>query len=419
MARTLSEWLSWQETLHLSSIDLGLDRVRAVAENLQLLQLPCPVISIAGTNGKGSSTAMLQAIYQQAGYKTGVYTSPHLLRYNERIAINGLEATDAAICDAFETIDQARGDISLTYFEFGTLAAAVLFAKEAVDVAIFEVGLGGRLDAVNLWDANVSLITSIAVDHESWLGNNREDIAIEKAGIMRNACPVISGDLNPPKTIASEAARIGAKLIQRDKNYSLTDDNNRWIWNDLDTDKKVKFVKPSLKGHFQLDNASNVIAVVNCLQTLLPVTTAQINLGFQNIQLAGRLQHIGTCPEFIVDVAHNPHSAEQLALYIAENPVDGKTIAVFSALKDKDLEGIVKPMVQLVDEWHIISLGGERGLAATTIKSALELLQINNQIIVYDDFNKTVQDLKNTLKCQDRVVAFGSFLLVSGVLESL
>ena len=419
MARTLSEWLSWQETLHLSSIDLGLDRVRVVAKNLQLLALPCPIISIAGTNGKGSSTAMLQSIYQQAGYKTGVYTSPHLIRYNERIAINGLAASDDAICSAFETIDQARGDISLTYFEFGTLAAAILFAQEKVDVALFEVGLGGRLDAVNLWDADVAVITSIAIDHESWLGNNREDIAIEKAGIMREGCPIISGDLDPPKTIASEAKRIGAQLIQRNIDYSLSIDNNDWLWTDLKHQYKIKFVKPSLQGSFQLDNAANVISVVNSLQKMLPVSIEHINTGLQRTKLLGRLQHLSTCPDFIVDVAHNPQSAEQLALYIAENPVAGKTIAIFSALKDKDLKGIVKPFINIVDEWHIMPLGGERGQSALDIKSSLKLLQINNQIIVYDNFNKAVQDLKDTLKCEDRVVAFGSFLLVSGILESL
>lgn len=419
MARTLSEWLSWQETLHLSSIDLGLDRVRVVAKNLQLLALPCPIISIAGTNGKGSSTAMLQSIYQQAGYKTGVYTSPHLIRYNERIAINGLAASDDAICSAFETIDQARGDISLTYFEFGTLAAAILFAQEKVDVALFEVGLGGRLDAVNLWDADVAVITSIAIDHESWLGNNREDIAIEKAGIMREGCPIISGDLDPPKTIASEAKRIGAQLIQRNIDYSLSIDNNDWLWTDLKHQYKIKFVKPSLQGNFQLDNAANVISVVNSLQKILPVSIEHINTGLQRTKLLGRLQHLSTCPDFIVDVAHNPQSAEQLALYIAENPVAGKTIAIFSALKDKDLKGIVKPFINIVDEWHIMPLGGERGQSALDIKSSLKLLQINNQIIVYDNFNKAVQDLKDTLKCEDRVVAFGSFLLVSGILESL
>lgn len=419
MARTLSEWLSWQETLHLSSIDLGLDRVRVVAKNLQLLALPCPIISIAGTNGKGSSTAMLQSIYQQAGYKTGVYTSPHLIRYNERIAINGLAASDDAICSAFETIDQARGDISLTYFEFGTLAAAILFAQEKVDVALFEVGLGGRLDAVNLWDADVAVITSIAIDHESWLGNNREDIAIEKAGIMREGCPIISGDLDPPKTIAREAKRIGAQLIQRNIDYSLSIDNNDWLWTDLKHQYKIKFVKPSLQGNFQLDNAANVISVVNSLQKILPVSIEHINTGLQRTKLLGRLQHLSTCPDFIVDVAHNPQSAEQLALYIAENPVAGKTIAIFSALKDKDLKGIVKPFINIVDEWHIMPLGGERGQSALDIKSSLKLLQINNQIIVYDNFNKAVQDLKDTLKCEDRVVAFGSFLLVSGILESL
>jgi dihydrofolate synthase/folylpolyglutamate synthase len=419
MLRTLSEWLDWQETLHLSSIDLGLERVCIVAANLNLLDLPFPVISVAGTNGKGSSTAMLQSIYQQAGYKTGVYTSPHLLRYNERIAVNGTPASDNMICKAFEQIDQARSDSSLTYFEFGTLAAAVLFVAEKVDIAIFEVGLGGRLDAVNLWDADLALITGIAMDHENWLGNNREVIAIEKAGIMRRDKPVICGDKHPPAMIATEADRIGAQLIQRDIDFSLSyalDNTEQWQWHDLHKNTSLTLPLPSLAGEFQLDNAANVIAVIQQLQIHLPVTKQAIEKGLQTAVLAGRLQIIATNPEILVDVAHNPQAAEQLALYLCNHSHSGKNIALFSVLKDKDLEGIITPFKDIIDNWYIVSIDGDRGQSAEQIKSELQKLGINNTTIVNSNFKKAVQDIKNALKYKDRVIAFGSFLLVSGVL---
>ncbi len=424
MSRTLSEWLDWQETLHLSSIDLGLERVRIAAANLDLLALPFPVISVAGTNGKGSSTAMLQSIYQQTGYKTGVYTSPHLLRYNERIALNGTPASDDAICKAFEQINQARGETSLTYFEFGTLAAAVLFAQEKVDIAIFEVGLGGRLDAVNLWDADIALITGIAIDHESWLGNNREVIAIEKAGIMRPNKPVVCGDQHPPATIASEANRIGAQLLQRDTAFSLShnkssDNAEKWQWHDLQNNTSLTLPLPSLAGEFQLDNAANVITAITQLQARLPVTTQAIEKGLVTTVLAGRLQIVATEPEILVDVAHNPQAAQQLALYLRNRPHSGKNIALFSVLKDKDLQGIVTPFKNIIDQWAIISIDSERGQSAEEIKSELQKLGINNITIVSNNFKKAVQDVKNALKYEDRVVAFGSFLLVSEVLESL
>jgi dihydrofolate synthase/folylpolyglutamate synthase len=427
--RTLSEWLDWQQTLHLSSIDLGLDRIRIVATSLKILELPFPIISIAGTNGKGSSTAMLQSIYQQAGYKTGVYTSPHLLRYNERIAIDGTPATDDLICNAFEKINQARGNTSLTYFEFSTLAAALLFVEQTVDLVIFEVGLGGRLDAVNLWDADIALITTIAIDHESWLGNNREDIAIEKAGIMRQGKPVVCGDKNTPATIALEAERIGAQLIQRDIDFSLEvrepqlnhqQTAQQWQWHDNNQQaKSLTLPLPSLQGQFQLDNAANVITVITQLQIPLPVPLNAIEKGLVTTVLSGRLQTVATCPQILVDVAHNPQSAQQLALYLRQNPILGKTIALFSVLEDKDVAGIVAPFDALIDQWCVVSLEDERGQSADKIKDKLENAGISSPIIVNNNFKKAMQDLINALKYRDRVVAFGSFLLVSGVLESL
>ena len=426
---SLFEWLEWQQQLHLSSIDLGLDRIRLVAENLELLSLPFPVITVAGTNGKGSSTAMLQSIYQQAGYKTGVYTSPHLLRYNERISINAISASDSHICTAFEAIDQARGEISLTYFEFATLAAVWLFVKEKVDLAILEVGLGGRLDAVNLWGADVALITTIAIDHESWLGKHREEIAIEKAGIMRRGKIVICGDLSPPSTIESEAKRIDAQLIQRNRDFSLSlleslppkqqNTLKQWEWHFYQQNISLKLPFPALKGQFQLDNAAHVIATIEQLQTQLAVPLEAMQIGLINTKLAGRLQTVSTCPQVLVDVAHNPQAAEQLALYLSNHPVSGKTVSLFSVLKDKDLAGIIAPFNGVIDQWCLISLDDERGCSAIQLQSQFEKLGINHTIIVNNNFKKAMQDIINTLECNDRLVVFGSFLLVSGVLESL
>ncbi len=428
-SRSLSEWLDWQHTLHLSSIDLGLDRIRPVAENLALLNLPFPIITIAGTNGKGSSTAMLQSIYQQAGYKTGVYTSPHLLRYNERISIDATMTTDSLICSAFEAINQARGEISLTYFEFSTLAAVWLFVKEKIDLAILEVGLGGRLDAVNLWDADVALITTIAIDHENWLGNNREDIAIEKAGIMRQGKAVICGDLSPPNSIEAEANRIGAQLIQRNHDFSLAllespslkqqNTLKQWEWHCHQQNISLKLPFPALKGSFQLDNAANVITTISQLQTQLAVPLEAMQTGLTKTKLAGRLQTVSTCPQIVVDVAHNPQAAEQLALYLCDHPVSGKTVSLFSVLKDKDLASIIAPFDIVIDQWCLISLNDERGCSAIQLQSKFKKLGINHSIIVNNNFKKAMQDILNTLECNDRLVVFGSFLLVSGVLESL
>lgn len=422
MARTLTEWLQWQETLHPLSIDLGLERVRHVASQLELLAPSFPLISVAGTNGKGSSVAMLQSIYQHAGYTTGVYTSPHLLRYNERIVIDGEEVSDDALCDAFEKINLARGAISLSYFEFATLAAMVLFFETSVDIALLEVGLGGRLDAVNLWDADIALITTIAIDHESWLGNNRNDIAVEKAGIMRANHPVVCGDKQPPSTIASEAKRKGAILFQRGKAFSLSRksiEKEHWQWFDLKHQTVLTLNNPALRGDFQFDNAANIIMVVQQLQPRLFVSTASINTALQAIPLLGRLQRVAQCPEILVDVAHNPHAAEQLASYLKTHPSSAKTVALFSLLEDKDLVGIISPFEILIDEWHIIPMDSKRAQCVDVIKLSLKQQQIKAPIQVHIDFKSALQALKNTLKCEDRVVAFGSFLVVSSILESL
>ena len=418
MKCTLQQWLSWQEKLHLSEIDLGLERIGKVAKNLELLSPKFPIITVAGTNGKGSSVAILDAILTAEGYKTGSYTSPHLIDYNERIKLAGINASDEKIVDAFEKIDKARENISLTYFEFSTLAAMLIFSQQKVDVAILEVGLGGRLDAANLWDASLALITSIDIDHVDWLGDDREVIGKEKSGIMRKNTPVISGEPNPPRSIASEAKRIGAHLYQinQDFSYKLTK-NNQWVWSNKEV--QLTLPQPSLKGEFQLNNASTVIAGLLSLKSLLPVSEDAISTGLLNAFSEGRLQVIASSPEWLIDVAHNPHAAKQLARYLSQNPVKGKTYALFSMFKDKDIKQVLQYMDQSITEWHIVGLQSPRGLSSDELKQHIERHnphKLKGKIIQYEDFPAACESLQKITNIEDRVVAFGSFLVVSDVI---
>lgn len=416
MKRTLDEWLSWQETLHLSEIDLGLDRIRVVAKKLDLLSPSFPVITVAGTNGKGSCVAMLDAILKAQGYKTGNYTSPHLIQYNERIKLKGANVSDKQIIEAFEEIDVARENTSLTYFEFGTLAAMLIFAKKKVEVAILEVGLGGRLDAANLWDTSLALITSIDIDHIEWLGDDREKIAIEKAGIMRKGVPAISGEPNPPRTIASEAKRLGATLFQlnKDFSYSVTD-KEHWSWKGWKS--QYLLPTPSLQGEFQLNNAATVIAGLNTIYSLLPVSEDSIKQGLLDASAPGRLQIISNSPEWLIDVAHNPHAAKQLAKHLKTHPTEGKTYALFSMLRDKDINQVLTIMDKHIDEWHIFGLEGSRGLNINELKHQITHQSIGGDVIGHGSLSEAYQSLKNIINIKDRVVAFGSFLVVSDLIE--
>ena len=446
MKQTLEDWLLWQESLHLSEIDLGLDRIGKVAKKLDLLSPSFPIITVAGTNGKGSTVAFLDSILRAEGYKTGAYTSPHLINYNERILLNGEQANDATIIQAFEAIDEARRtikddtgelvDISLTYFEFSTLAAMFIYQQQNVDVAVIEVGLGGRLDAANLWDASLAIITSIGVDHIDWLGDDRDIIAIEKSGIMRKDTPAICGDTNPPNTIATEAKRIGAQLQQINSEFSFIPTNalskgktnKSWQWKNQEVTLDLQL--PIMPGEFQLNNAASAIAGLFSIKSLLPVSLNAINTGLKNAQVIGRLQVIQTQPEWLIDVAHNPHAAKQLAKYIQENPVNGKTYALFSMLRDKDINEVLNLMDSVIDEWHIVATKGSRGLSLEELKQYFNQqnikknternLQLNTltQVISYDSFSDACDALKNMTKDEDRVVAFGSFLVISEILDN-
>jgi dihydrofolate synthase/folylpolyglutamate synthase len=415
---TLPEWLAWQEELHFTAIELGLDRCTEVAENMGLLNPDFTVISVAGTNGKGSSVSMLDSIIANSGYKTGCYTSPHLIRYNERIKLNGVEVTDEMLCESFSRIDHARGDISLTYFEFGTLAALDIFHHANVDVAVFEVGLGGRLDAVNCLDADAALISSIDLDHTQWLGTDRESIGREKAGIFRNSSPAICSDPHPPATVLEYAEEVGAILYipGRDFNYQLTDDNWSWQWNSTVYEN---LPRPDQYNSCQIQNAAGVMMVLNTLKSILPVDTDAIEKGLKNCSLTGRFQMLAEGRQTILDVAHNPQAARTLVHNLTQLPNSGKTHVIIGMLKDKDQTGVMSELIEITDYWHVVTTSSSRGSDSKTLKK--ELLELG--VIVPISENETVKDaflrLEDKTGMHDRIVVTGSFLSVGDAMKYL
>ena len=412
---TLNDWLEWQGALHWSTIDLGLGRIRQVAEKMRLFDLSYTVITVAGTNGKGSSVALLDAILSAQGYKTGAYTSPYINHYNERIKVMGIEVTDALLCDAFQAVDEARGVVSLTYFEFGTLAAIWIFKQQKVDVALLEVGMGGRLDAVNAWDADAALITTIDLDHMEWLGDNRNAIGREKAGIMRSTTPVISGDPDAPQTIVEMANHMSAILYQVDRDYTYTWNKGEYEWSWSGWSHSLSALPlPALSGAFQVANAANVIAVLMSLVGVLEVSYSAICQGLREVVLAGRLELVRAKPDILLDATHNPQAAKQLCCWLNENPVQGKTIALFSMLKDKDIAKVVALMQSEIDHWLIVPLLDERGLATDDLRLRMEEKLTNKlSLSVCDTMNHAWEKSKKYLNQQDRLVVFGSFLLLS------
>lgn len=422
---SLSEWLAWQESLHLSAIDLGLDRIQVVAERLNLLKPDFPIITVAGTNGKGSAVAMLSSILNAAGYKVGAYTSPHILRYNERVALSGEPVADQWLCDAFSAIEAVRAEVSLTYFEFGTLAAMWIFQQQAVDVAVLEVGLGGRLDATNLWDADVAALTSIALDHADWLGTDREQIAYEKASIARAGRALVCGDPQPPQRVAGTAEAIGADLIQfgvdfkvaaqTDERFTVLCCNEAGEWSPLWGD----LPRPALLGDVQLQNAALVLITLQQLQSKLPaIDQRAVVAGLQQVKLPGRLQRLQQQPDVWLDVAHNPEAAELLAKWLEKQPIVGKTWAIFSILADKDLQSVVKPLQASIDGWHIFPLDNPRAASLERISASLAACGVAEQT-QHADIQQAWQQVSAFLEPHDRVVIFGSFLVVSSLLSNV
>jgi len=413
---SLDEWLSWQESLHPSEIDLGLDRIRAVLQGLGHGQLSCPVISVAGTNGKGSSVAMLEAIYLAAGYRVGSYTSPHLLHYNERVRLNGEPVADQLLCAAFEHIDQSRGETSLTYFEFGTLAAIEIFAQANLDVVIMEVGLGGRLDATNVLDADVALITPIDLDHADWLGNDREAIGREKAGIMRAGRPAVSGDINPPASLQQVADELGTQLYQSGRDFSFLDQSSQWRWQ-CGGRVRDALPEPALRGVFQKANAAAVLMVTELLVERLPLSQSYIREGLANVTVPGRFQVLPGDVPLILDVAHNPQAARALATNLSAWPMPGKVYAVTAMMADKEIAEIMAVMAGVVDHWSLTSVDFPRAATAEQLATILAEVAPGVEYALCTSVDEALTVLEAQIQPNDRVVVFGSFYTVAAVLQ--
>ncbi len=417
--RSLDAWLDYQQRLHPHAIALGLGRVREVWRRLGA-PAPAPtVITVGGTNGKGSTVAFLEAIATAAGLRVGAYTSPHLLRYNERARIAGRDLPDAGWIDAFERIEAARGDIALTYFEFGTLAALWQFAQAAIDLAVLEVGLGGRLDAVNLIDADAAIVTTVDLDHEEWLGRDRDSIGREKAGIFRAGRPAIVGDAAAPAAVPEHARAIGAQLVLAGRDYDWQVlEPGRWRWRSGDT--LLDLPMPALAAPVQLANAAAAIAALHALRARWRWDAASVASGIAAARASARLQCLAHAPDLYVDVAHNPQAAHALAQWLAANPSSGRTLAVYGALGDKDVAGVVAALAGQVDRWYPAALDAlsPRGLDAAALAQRLAALPRERVAAVSADVAGALALARAQAGTQDRIIAFGSFFVAAAVLAA-
>lgn len=408
---SLSSWLNWLETLHPKTIELGLERVTKVAKALMILPVSIPAIVVAGTNGKGSCVAFCETILIAEGYQVGSYISPHLYHYNERIRINGIAVSDALICEAFEAINNARGDISLTYFEFGTLAALWIFKLKNPDVLILEVGMGGRLDAVNIVDADVAIISTIDLDHTEWLGDTREKIGYEKAGILRSNKPAVCGDTNPPHSIKKFAQQCNATLfcLNQDFFYQQNPDSNTWTW----WNQSQRFENLPIT-QLPLQNAATALQAINIFQ--LPVSFKSIQYGLKNAWLPGRFQKISLTNNIslILDVTHNPQSAIFLAQKLREETHNKRTIAIVGMLKDKDIINTLKPLITIIDMWYVAPLANARSCKAEELVNILHNLGAKT-IASYNHLAEAYVEVKREAEEGDRIVIFGSFYTVAGI----
>jgi dihydrofolate synthase/folylpolyglutamate synthase len=410
--RTLAEWLEYIERQHPKTIALGLERVALVLERLKV-DLGAPVITVAGTNGKGSCCALLEAMVRAGGYRTGLYTSPHLVRYNERVRIAGVEAGDDALCASFEAVEAARGDVALTYFEYGTLAAFWLFAREKIEAAVLEVGLGGRLDAVNVIDADCAVLTSVGIDHVDYLGADRESIGREKAGIFRAGRPAVIAEPQPPQSVL--AAPGVHCLLGRDFGYA--DEKTQWsYWGP--SGKRSGLAHPALRGAVQLRNAAAAICALDCLREKLPLGMQDIRRGLAEVTLPARFQVLPGRPQVILDVAHNPQAAQVLADNLAISAFAPETIAVCGMLRDKDTAGVLRALQDelrpRITRWHLASLGGPRGASADELAK-----HVHGAVECFASPASAFAAALSRANENDKIVVFGSFLTVGEVMEWL
>ncbi|MGS0741602.1 bifunctional tetrahydrofolate synthase/dihydrofolate synthase [Glaciimonas sp. GG7] len=421
---TLDEWLTLLESRHFKTIDMGLDRVKLVKERLNL-QFACPVIMVAGTNGKGSTCAMLESMLLRAGYKVGLYIKPHFLHFNERAQLNGESASDQALIASFEAVEAHRGDVSLTYFEFTTLAIMHLLASENLEVVILEVGLGGRLDAVNVIDADIAIVTSIDIDHTDYLGDTREKIGFEKAGIFRSGKTAICSDPMPPQSLIDHANTIGADLWLLGRDFNYTGDKQQWNYGGR-TQRRNSLGYPSLRGANQLLNASAALAALEALRMQLPVSAQEVRTGLVTVELPARFQVLPGQPLVVLDVAHNPHASATLAQNLDNMGFHPYTFGIFGAMLDKDIDGIVTQLKGRVDHWCLTDLPLPRAATAEQLRQHLQEAGVKAQEGVAAEstvqcFNTPAEAYANALSRageNDRIVVFGSFLTVAGVMEA-
>ncbi len=417
LMKTLDDWLAHCEQLHPKTIDMGLDRVRAVAERMGL-RFDCPVFTVAGTNGKGSTCAMLEAILTQAGFRTGLFTSPHLVRFEERCRIRGQNVDASDLVAAFARVESARAEISLTYFEFTTLAILDTLARAGLDAVILEVGLGGRLDAVNIIDTDCAIITSIDIDHAELLGDTREKIGFEKAGILRTGRPAIVSDPVPPQSVIDRATEIGADLWLLGRDFNYSGDKQQWAWAGRGR-RYAGLAYPALRGANQLINASGVLAALTAMRQQLPVTAQAVRNGLALVDLPGRFQVVPGQPALVLDVAHNPHSVAALALNLDAMGFYPTTHAVFGAMADKDLTPMLQRMDPLVDRWYFTDLPTPRAASGAALQAAWQAVTKRTDAVsaVFSTPLDALHAAAAKAQAADRIVVFGSFYTVGGVLE--
>lgn len=415
---TLEQWLEWQLVLHDKAIDLGLDRVSEVGVRLGIDKIGDRVITVAGTNGKGSSVAAYETWLSQAGFSVASYTSPHLLTYNERIKRNLSPVSDAELCAAFEAVEAARETTALTYFEFGTLAALYLFQQWQADYVILEVGLGGRLDAVNIIDADLVHLTPIGLDHQSWLGDDREQIGYEKAGVLRAGIPVVLNDANPPQSVLAEIDRLSCKCLQLGRDYDTTQlDDSLFLWRKQDMAIKLDTVLP---GAHQVQNLAGVVAGLSQLMPLTEFSPQQVRNYFHGTRLAGRLQLLSSplACQLYVDVGHNQDAARVLAASLAAiRPPRGRVVVLLGMLTDKQPDLFVERLKQVVDEWWLLTLDGDRGLSAGQLASRIES-QARAEYL-FDNVTDALDHALSSLGNQDIILVTGSFVTAELLLRAL
>jgi dihydrofolate synthase/folylpolyglutamate synthase len=414
---SLAAWLAYLETLHPKTIALGLDRVSAVYRRLGI-GFVCPVFTVAGTNGKGSTCALLERMLAAGGYRTGLYSSPHLLRYNERVRIAGADASDAALCEAFAAIEAVRQDTPLTYFEYGTLAALWLFAHASPEALVLEVGLGGRLDAVNIVDADVAIVTTVAIDHVDYLGASRDAIGREKAGIFRAGRVAVCADRDPPPPLIEHAAAIGARLLRIGIDYDFTPHGTQWSYRGPGGSRHG-LPYPALRGEYQLANAATALAALDASRALLPLDMGAVRNALVGVELRGRFQVLPGRPVRVLDVAHNPQAARAFADNLAAMGFHPETWAVFGVMADKDIDGVIAALRPRVDRWLVATLPPPRGASASMLRARLEAAGVAGEAIrEFDAPAPAYHAACGEVAEADRIIVFGSFLTVAAALAS-